>query len=691
MFVALSWDQTINWTKTFQVSPVVPDKTTAAKASWNVIATEYQIRSGDQLLSWRIAALSGRTITINPVSQNSGQYCYSTDWKNLICNKDLSWAITNIFESNSRKNYFKKIIINNFTGTIMTWNNGQLCYKNGDMIECKINSGVFLTGWSLAWYITGWQISQFITWGRLVWFLTGWSIENFRTETQIKEIINALITAALEGIDRPEDSTITIYQWSDPKWSFTLNQSTGVDIHLDAGWSGWTTINWEDWQRCSYSCDEKNDKDECIRWHVECNESAPSCEGQCTGGWDWIPVTHYIGGRVCRYMTKAAVENMKSILDFEPRDIEWSWEIRCMFNDETWGWISIASDPTPEVDWYCVYVGENTIRCDAEWGGWNSNKVQVINIYSWWNNFTWETINIYSWGDTLRAWDASSVIYPQKTTTNVAIWTVQSNNYKLNVAGSWRIQENLKLGTYLYFEWRPITRNVFNFKQSAVAQKSSPVIEYYNDLLIRPLNIVTDFRTNNYITLWKSGNVWIGWEYSTWNIKLSVYWKERIYSVYSGVKGYVDIYNDNQDTYIISNRSRLILGLTWDSNVVWVPLPNSYITLNKNVIWLKKDNVTPSTRNPSTQAWYYAPWVQVWGAIQIGSEYEVSNKAQEYNKYKCREEIEWTIAYRSWQFYWCAKTIWNNNTTSYKWRVFDTSSLANWDAIPAPADSTANY
>ena len=113
-----------------------PVKTTVARASWNVIATEYQIRSGDQLLSWRIATLSGRTITITQ-TWNSGQYCYSTDGKTLICDKDLSWSIQQIFEWNTLNQRFKRKIINIFTGTIMTGTNNMLCVKSGDILNCN--------------------------------------------------------------------------------------------------------------------------------------------------------------------------------------------------------------------------------------------------------------------------------------------------------------------------------------------------------------------------------------------------------------------------------------------------------------------------------------------------------------------------------------------------------------------------
>ena len=42
--VKLTWNQTINWTKTFWTSPVVPSKTSAATNTWTAIATEAQVK-----------------------------------------------------------------------------------------------------------------------------------------------------------------------------------------------------------------------------------------------------------------------------------------------------------------------------------------------------------------------------------------------------------------------------------------------------------------------------------------------------------------------------------------------------------------------------------------------------------------------------------------------------------------------
>ena len=63
--VKLSWNQTINWTKTFWTSPVVPSKTAAATNSGTAIATEAQVK----LVADDVATINGM-ISSNASSSN---------------------------------------------------------------------------------------------------------------------------------------------------------------------------------------------------------------------------------------------------------------------------------------------------------------------------------------------------------------------------------------------------------------------------------------------------------------------------------------------------------------------------------------------------------------------------------------------------------------------------------------------
>lgn len=61
--VKLSWNQTINWTKTFTTSPVVPSKTTDATNTWTAIATEAQVYKKQDALTTQTAYTSQWTST----------------------------------------------------------------------------------------------------------------------------------------------------------------------------------------------------------------------------------------------------------------------------------------------------------------------------------------------------------------------------------------------------------------------------------------------------------------------------------------------------------------------------------------------------------------------------------------------------------------------------------------------------
>ena len=95
-----SWNQTINWTKTFGTSPVVPSKTTAAKNSWTVIATEAQVYKKQDTISdlatIRSWASKGAT-ALQPddnVSSltNDAWYLTSSTWVTSV--NGSTWAIT---------------------------------------------------------------------------------------------------------------------------------------------------------------------------------------------------------------------------------------------------------------------------------------------------------------------------------------------------------------------------------------------------------------------------------------------------------------------------------------------------------------------------------------------------------------------------------------------------------------------
>ena len=473
-------------------------KTTAARASWNVIATEYQVRSGDQLLSWRIATLSGRTITINPVSQNSGQYCYSTDGKTLICDKDFNWTPIN--------------------------------------------------------------------------------------------------------------------------------------------------IEWEDGQRCTYVCTEYDEKEgkKCLEWHIECHQSAPSCEWECTGG-SGVTVSWVTLGWYCRYVTQELLDMLDSdkatFFDLWSITTENGW-IQCTFT----GWSS-SSPQSITINWtpdnICVKVNDNTINCnipleDLQGGTWTTEG-----SWLWTSNST------------------QTVIYPASyTKSNVAIWTNTSNNYTLNVNWSWRIASKFNVWDNFWIlsgQRYMIYTQTCNTNNARYA--TSPTIRYNDTLAFRDNDLLQC--SNWYTEIGDNGSMWIGWPSESANTKLSVYWHTRIYSTASDSDQFIDLYTTNYwESHIESKWREMRVWLTWTINWWWNP---TYLYFKYWSIGVNKTPVANSTSN-----WTVNATLQINGWIQISNNSTISNSSPSTN---CGPAQAWMIQYYSWNFYGCNGSV---------WKKFDMSSLQAW-------------
>lgn len=84
--VKLTWNQTINWTKTFWTSPVVPSKTTDATNTWTEIATEAQVYNVAQdvaTINWKI-----------PSAATSSNQLADKDYVNDSINSVTAYYIT---------------------------------------------------------------------------------------------------------------------------------------------------------------------------------------------------------------------------------------------------------------------------------------------------------------------------------------------------------------------------------------------------------------------------------------------------------------------------------------------------------------------------------------------------------------------------------------------------------------------
>jgi len=71
-FVATSWNQTVNWQKTFGTSPIVPSKTSDATNTWTAIATEAQVyKKQDKLATQTAYTSKGTASKVPQITTNS--------------------------------------------------------------------------------------------------------------------------------------------------------------------------------------------------------------------------------------------------------------------------------------------------------------------------------------------------------------------------------------------------------------------------------------------------------------------------------------------------------------------------------------------------------------------------------------------------------------------------------------------
>ena len=94
-------NQTIGWTKTFSVSPVVPNKTSAATNNWTAIATEAQVKNvadsiKDSTVSVTQAGESAWSFSVNQSSNSTLALTWNllktdTEYTNLPSSKNTDW------------------------------------------------------------------------------------------------------------------------------------------------------------------------------------------------------------------------------------------------------------------------------------------------------------------------------------------------------------------------------------------------------------------------------------------------------------------------------------------------------------------------------------------------------------------------------------------------------------------------
>lgn len=341
----------------------------------------------------------------------------------------------------------------------------------------------------------------------------------------------------------------------------------------------------------------------------------------------------------------------------------------------------------------CTYNSSSkTIDCNSNepaWGGntynvnaWNTTiNSGTTNIYDWpttinnWPTYiyggditiTWGTTNIHSGATvTIISWSSNgggsnwtkngTTLYPNNTSTKVAIGTGTANNYTLNVNWSWRFANKLNVWDNFYI-LSDHTYKVYVPWSCSSRTANSPLIRYNWSLVFRdndPLQC-----SNWYTEFGQDGRVGIGWP-STTDTKLSVYWHTRIYSTASATDQFIDLYTTNYwQSHIESKWSEMRVWLTWVIDWWWNP---TYLYFK---YWSIGVNKTPNANSPS-------PWtsnnatLQINWWIQISNNSTISNSSPSTN---CESAQEWMIQYYSWNFYGCNGSV---------WKKFDMSSLQAW-------------
>ena len=433
------------------------------------------------LLSGRIANLSGRIITITQTG-NSGQYCYSTDWKNLICNKDLSWAIRNIFEWDEFNEFIEQYFISYFTGTLMTWENGMICVKSWDILDCNTNPSS-LWGWTT---ITGnsWQRCQYqcsvsdltITWNCRTTqncLAAKTEFENqCGTGSQISNTNCIDIAYRLYGKNpsrltlEPNTSCsiacnqnaptcdgectwgstswngiITIYQWWTLKWSFSLNQNTNTGIYLDAGGT-WTA---NDARVTIYQWWAE-------KWYFTLNQNT-NTGIYLTDANTWVANQRGVSGYVVGPTMSQVWFCWKTDTNGDPaRRPCWSTT-----------WLTLLSGVN---NMYCKYVEwdkNSWIQCtyDAWWGSSYRSTTTEMNMS--WNNVTMlQPSEPYIYSDSLQIVPKNQKAIVRFDNNGVQIWTDASAPTYVGLSVGWPITLwNINTNNYIYFfaSWNATSPN----------------------------------------------------------------------------------------------------------------------------------------------------------------------------------------------------------------------------------------
>ena len=468
----------------------------------------------------------------------------------------------------------------------MTWTDDMLCVKSGDILNCNINPN------SLWW---GSPISiQWTSWSRCTY------------------------NCADGGL-----TTIKRNCWSDSDCS---KEQTKWGI-------GWCSSPTDD-ESCIKFAEEAQVKnpsrvtinsDGCS---IECYAQAPSCEWECTWWGSGIQVRYYSGWKVCRYMTQAAIDNMRAAADFlPPTSIQWSWEIRCIFNDEVW-----STSPTSTVEitqtWtaanYCSSVDGRTLHCN-----------NIITFSPTAPTWDWDEFwSFATWWTSFGEGDTSTTIFPINANYKVNIWLTATTPYNLNVNGIVHFHNGSQAtakfaGNSIGFFWaKNFTLQNMRFQNNGgtVQTQLNKTIPWFM------VNwAIAAWTQNDYIYMyawtWSSGT-WVGRHYEImWNNELSVGTKDGAFLYFvekdQAFTQYINTYAP--EPTLVSSSSSTPSNAVTNHNISIEPTTLQYDKIYSSLmVWVNTDN-PKATLDVN---WSIKVWSNCLKATTI-----------------CTEDIVWTIIY----------------------------------------------
>lgn len=175
--VKLTWNQTIDWTKTFTTSPVVPSKTTDATNTWTAIATEAQVYKKQDALTTQTAYTSQWTSTKVPtITTNTlWQVTWITETNIAFPVTSVNWSTWDVTVQEELVSWTNIRTIN-WTSILWSWDITTPTWIPSQTWE----AGKFLTtDWTyVSWWTPSWWadyswVTKTISWWTLeIWLRT---------------------------------------------------------------------------------------------------------------------------------------------------------------------------------------------------------------------------------------------------------------------------------------------------------------------------------------------------------------------------------------------------------------------------------------------------------------------------------------------------------------------------------------